>query len=65
VTEDFHGVRLLYLGEVADRAEPQVQEVHGSTDAAAWVSLGRVQGLRTNDLVRSALSRWAGPATCT
>lgn len=55
VLEDFHGVRILYLGEVTDRGEPQVQEIGGSTDAAAWVPLDRIERLRLADVVRAGL----------
>jgi ADP-ribose pyrophosphatase YjhB (NUDIX family) len=55
ITEDFHGVRFLYRGRMTERARPQVQEVDGSTDAAAWVSLDRLETLRVSDVVRTAL----------
>jgi 8-oxo-dGTP diphosphatase len=35
--EDYHGVHLIFEGQVADDAEPQVAEVDGTTDAVAWV----------------------------
>jgi ADP-ribose pyrophosphatase YjhB (NUDIX family) len=37
--EDFHAVRIYYRGEVAVDVEPVVQEVGGSTDAAAWIPI--------------------------
>ncbi len=55
--EDYHSVRLLFAGEVADLAEPVVQEVEGSTMAAAWLALEDVRSGRHEvvDLVRLAL----------
>ena len=55
VLEDFHAVRILYRGTVEEDRQPQVQEVGGSTDAAAWVPLDRLRRLRLNDLARSLL----------
>jgi ADP-ribose pyrophosphatase YjhB (NUDIX family) len=57
VTENFHGVRILYRGEVAARDEPVVQEVDGSTEAAAWVPSAELERLHLADLVRVALAR--------
>jgi ADP-ribose pyrophosphatase YjhB (NUDIX family) len=57
VDEDFHGVRLIYRAEVTHREDPVVQEVGGSTDAAAWVPLAALGELHANDLVRSSLAR--------
>jgi ADP-ribose pyrophosphatase YjhB (NUDIX family) len=62
ITEDFHGVRILYVGEVTGRPDPQVQEVGGSTDAAAWVPVAQLSRWRTNELVRTAAARFTGPA---
>jgi 8-oxo-dGTP diphosphatase len=56
VTEDFHGVRILYRGTVDGRRTPVVQEIGGSTDAAAWVSLQRLPEMRLTDIARTALS---------
>jgi len=56
VTEDFHGVRILYRGTVTDRRDPVVQEVGGTTDAAAWVALDRLAELRLTDIARTALT---------
>jgi len=55
VLEDFHAVRVLYRGTVEEVRPPQVQEVGGSTDAAAWIPLDRLRRLRLNDLARSLL----------
>ena len=55
VVEDFHGVRILYSGTVAQVREPQVQEVGGSTDAAAWFPLERLDHLRLTDIARTSL----------
>jgi ADP-ribose pyrophosphatase YjhB (NUDIX family) len=56
VVEDFHGVRLLYRGTVSRAVAPAVQEIGGTTEAAAWwpvVALGR---LRLSPVVRTALA---------
>lgn len=55
--EDYHAVRLLYTGRVGDGAEPVVQEVGGSTDAAAWVPLGELDHRPLTEVVRAALDR--------
>jgi len=55
VVEDFHGVRILYRGQVVERRPPVVQEVGGSTDAAGWFPLEQVPRLRLADVVRTAL----------
>ncbi|HYJ26914.1 MAG TPA: NUDIX domain-containing protein [Nocardioides sp.] len=39
--EDYHGVHLVYRASVAD-GEPRVVEVHGTTDAVAWVPTTRI-----------------------
>lgn len=55
VTEDFHGVRILYRGTVDDRRPPAVREIGGSTDAVAWVPLDRLPELRLAEFARTAL----------
>jgi ADP-ribose pyrophosphatase YjhB (NUDIX family) len=55
ITEDFHGVRILYRGTVDDQRPPQVREIGGSTDAAAWVPLDRLHQLRLTDVARTTL----------
>ena len=56
--EDYHAVRLLFAGTVTDRAEPAVQEVDGSTMAAAWLPLEEVRADRHEvvELVRLAVA---------
>ncbi len=44
--EDYHSVRLVYLGEVQSTAVPAVQELNGSTAAAAWLPLEDVRSGR-------------------
>ena len=58
VLENFHSVRILYTGRITDRSRPQVQEVDGSTDAAAWVPRAELARIPLADLVRDALERW-------
>jgi 8-oxo-dGTP diphosphatase len=53
--EDFHAIRLVYGGAVP-REEPHVTEVGGSTEAAAWVPLRDVAGLRLADVVVEGLA---------
>lgn len=53
--EDYHAVRLVFVGAVASDREPAVQEVDGSTAAAAWIDLARVDG----DVPVTALVRFA------
>jgi 8-oxo-dGTP pyrophosphatase MutT (NUDIX family) len=38
--EDFHALRLIYLGRVDHPTRPVVNDVGGTTAAAVWVSLG-------------------------
>ncbi|MBD8870728.1 NUDIX domain-containing protein [Nocardioides donggukensis] len=56
-TQDYHGVHLIFAGTAPPDAVPRVDEVGGTTDAAAWVPVddvveGRVAVL---DVVRHAL----------
>jgi 8-oxo-dGTP diphosphatase len=41
--EDFHALQIVFVGEVSD-GEPAVQEVGGTTDAAAWVPVSALGG---------------------
>ncbi len=54
--EDYHGVHLLFGATVGD-GEPYVDEVDGTTDAVAWVSVTDVESgaVEVLDLVRHAL----------
>lgn len=56
VTEDFHGVRFLYRGGVSRRDVPEVQEIGGTTVAAAWWPLRELSRLRLNPVVRTGLA---------
>lgn len=55
--EDFHAVRIVYTGTVPPGTRPQVLEVDGTADAAAWVSLDALDRVETTQLVRRALQR--------
>lgn len=55
VTEDYHGVRLIFEGQVDSRPEPRVTEVDGSTVAAAWIPLKDLRTIDTTTLVTFAL----------
>ena len=54
--EDFHGIHLVFAADVAG-GEPRVQDVDGTTDAVAWVSLAEVAsgGVPVSTLVTAAL----------
>ena len=54
--EDYHGVHLLFSATVGD-GEPYVNEVDGTTDAVAWVSVADVESgaVEVLDLVPHAL----------
>ena len=56
VVEDFHGVRLLYRGTVSRTVAPAVQEIGGTTQAAAWWPVGDLGRLRLSPVVRTALA---------
>ncbi|MCZ0989182.1 NUDIX hydrolase [Streptomyces diastatochromogenes] len=53
---DYHGVRLVYAGEVTDGELRH--EVGGSTDFAAWQDLAAVPGLNRVPLIDTALRLW-------
>nr|WP_253945649.1 NUDIX domain-containing protein [Nocardioides sp. zg-DK7169] len=55
--EDFHGVHLVFSATVAPDARPEVGEVDGTTDAAAWVPLADIESgaVPVLDVVRAAL----------
>ena len=57
VLEDFHAVRLLFSGTVAEPTEPVVHDVGGTTAQARWVELDQVDGLDLVALARNALDR--------
>jgi 8-oxo-dGTP diphosphatase len=57
VLEDYHAVRLVFAGTVDATLEPQVQELNGSTMAAAWVPLAAVgREVPVSELVRAGLA---------
>ncbi|NLT57118.1 MAG: NUDIX domain-containing protein [Actinomycetales bacterium] len=55
VLEDFHGIRVLYRGEVPAGSVPRVVEIGGTTDAVEWVRLDRLSGLPLTALAAKAL----------
>lgn len=55
--EDFHGVRVVYRGQVAPGAPPRVVEVGGSTDAAAWIDADALARLPLTSLAQRTLRR--------
>ncbi len=57
--EDFHGVHLIFAGDVDTVAEPRVAETDGTTDAVAWVPVADVTSgaVAVLDLVTHALGR--------
>lgn len=56
--EDYHGVHLLFDATVGE-GEPHVEEVGGTTDAAAWVPIADIESGAVDvlDVVRHALAR--------
>lgn len=56
--EDFHGVHLIFAATAPEGAEPRVDEVDGTTDAAAWVPLRAIEAgeVPVLDVVRTALA---------
>jgi 8-oxo-dGTP pyrophosphatase MutT (NUDIX family) len=56
--EDFHALQIVFDATVSGE-EPQVLEVDGTTDRAAWVALADLEGgdLQVRPVVRSALAR--------
>ena len=63
--EDYHGVHLVYAGEVLEPArQPRVVELAGTTDAAAWVRLSEIEAgsLPTSEVVQLTLDRAAALA---
>ena len=56
--EDFHGLRLVYAGSVPVDVPPQVIEVGGSTDEAAWIPIGELGRINTVPAVRESFALW-------
>ena len=56
--EDFHGLRLVYAGSVPVDQPPQVIEVGGSTDEAAWIPVGDLGRISTVPAVRESFATW-------
>jgi 8-oxo-dGTP diphosphatase len=57
--EDFHGLRLVYTGSVPVDQPPQVMEVDGSTDEAAWIPVGELGRINTVPAVRESFATWS------
>jgi 8-oxo-dGTP pyrophosphatase MutT (NUDIX family) len=55
--EDYHGVRVVYLGAVPTGVRPRVVEVGGSTEEAAWVDRATLARLRLSGLARTMLGQ--------
>lgn len=47
--EDFHGIQVVYSGQVERVLEPRVVDVGGSTSAARWVDLDDLSSLDLGD----------------
>ncbi|MBT0767916.1 NUDIX domain-containing protein [Kineosporia sp. J2-2] len=56
--EDFHAVRLIYAGSVPVDQEPQVIEVDGSTEAAAWLPVDGLDAAGAVPTAHDALAAW-------
>jgi ADP-ribose pyrophosphatase YjhB (NUDIX family) len=55
--EDFHGLSVIYRADVEHAHEPRVLDVGGSTAAAAWVPLDRLDELDLGRRVAVLLAR--------
>ena len=55
--EDFHAVRLLFRGTIAEPGEPVVHDVGGTTSDARWVPLDEADDLDLVQLARTAVTR--------
>lgn len=55
--EDFHGIGVIFLAGVREVLEPRVLDVGGSTAAAAWVPVDKLDGLRMSERSRARLAR--------
>jgi 8-oxo-dGTP diphosphatase len=56
--EDFHALRLIYAGSVPVDLPPQVIEVDGSTELAAWIPVPELGRITTAPTVRESLDTW-------
>ncbi|WP_285594534.1 NUDIX domain-containing protein [Kineosporia sp. NBRC 101731] len=56
--EDFHALRLIYAGSVPFDQEPQVMEVDGSTDEAAWIPIADLDTAGAVPTAHDALAAW-------
>lgn len=56
--EDFHAVRLIYAGSVPLDRQPEVIEVDGSTEEAAWLPIADLERLGAVPTVLEALNIW-------
>ena len=56
--EDFHGLRLVYAGSVPVDVPPEVIEVDGSTDEAAWIPVADLGRINTVPAVRESFGIW-------
>jgi 8-oxo-dGTP diphosphatase len=56
--EDFHAVNLIFAATVPHGGEPEVLEVDGTTDAAAWIDVAGVSSgeVEVTEVVRFALA---------
>jgi 8-oxo-dGTP pyrophosphatase MutT (NUDIX family) len=54
--EDYHGIRIVYSGTVPRTSGPQVVEVGGTTDLAAWIPLEQVERFMLSGLARRMLA---------
>lgn len=59
VFEDYHGVHLLYITEVANEEPLRVMEIDGTTESAAWVPWQHIHDLPIIPVVSHVLSRRA------
>lgn len=55
--EDFHAVRIIFAGRCPDPSEPIVNDVGGTTSAAAWIPLTRWDATAWSSGARALLER--------
>jgi 8-oxo-dGTP pyrophosphatase MutT (NUDIX family) len=54
--EDYHGIRVVYAGEVPAGLTPRVIEVGGTTEEAAWIGRDRLAALELSGLARTMIT---------
>jgi 8-oxo-dGTP diphosphatase len=61
VTEDYHGIHLIFAAELGpDASEPVVVEADGTTDAVTWIPVADIEAgqIEVLDVVRHVMRGW-------